>query len=58
MFAAAQTQWRYAGMEGVPTGLDYAGCRVVAAGLGVRWRSVFGEVRVMEDVWLSAQAER
>lgn len=27
VWLAVQTQWRYAGMDGVPTGLDYAGVR-------------------------------
>jgi len=31
LFDAACTQWRYAGMEGVPTGLDYAGVRATGA---------------------------
>ena len=58
MFVGCRTQWRYAGLSGVPAGLDYAGCRAVAAALGVRWRAVFEGVQVMEDEWLSARAER
>lgn len=30
LFDAACTQWRYAGMDGTPTGLDYAGVRATA----------------------------
>jgi hypothetical protein len=29
LFLACDTQWRYAGMNGVPTGLDYDGVRAV-----------------------------
>jgi hypothetical protein len=29
LYLAAETQWRHAGMNGVPTGLDYAGVRAV-----------------------------
>ena len=56
LFVAVQTQWRYAGMSGVPTGLDYAGCRAVAAGLGLRWRAVFEGLRVLALEWLSVRA--
>lgn len=30
LFDAACTQWRHAGMDGTPTGLDYAGVRATA----------------------------
>lgn len=29
LYLAAETQWRHAGMNGVPTGLDYAGVRAL-----------------------------
>jgi len=29
LYLSCDTQWRYAGMNGVPTGLDYAGVRAV-----------------------------
>ena len=58
VFVGCQTQWRYAGMTGVSTGLDYAGCRAVAAAMGLSWREVFPGLQVMEDEWLSAQAEQ
>jgi len=35
VFAAMSTQWRRAGMAGVPVGLDYAVLPVVAAAHGV-----------------------
>ena len=54
----AQTQWRYAGMPGVPTGFDYAGCRAVAAELGLKWRAVFEGLRVLELEWLHLRAAR
>lgn len=31
LFDACSTQWRHAGMDGAPTGLDYAGVRASAA---------------------------
>ena len=30
-YLSCETQWRYAGMSNVPTGLDYAGVRAVMA---------------------------
>lgn len=57
-WVAVQTQWRYAGMTGIPTGLDYAGCRAAVAALGLRWRAVFEGLRLMELEVLGAQAER
>lgn len=34
-----QTQWRYAGMDGEPTGFDYAGVAECARWMGIDLRS-------------------
>ena len=56
LFLACATQWR-PGPDGRPEGLDYAGCRAAAKGLGIGWRREFGRLRVMESAALSALAE-
>ena len=56
-FLAAQTQWRRA-PSGHLSGLDYRGAALAAAGEGLRWRDVFGGVRVMEGEVLRLQAGR
>lgn len=53
------TQWRHAGMAGIPTGLDMAG---VAGVLQIRGtagsRELLGELRVMEAAALSELRKR
>lgn len=49
MFLVSGTQWRFAGMDGVPAGLDYAGVRAAAEALGVAWgRALLDGLRIME----------
>lgn len=45
---ATATQWRRCSWSGNWLGLDYAAARAAAAGLGLRWRRVFPQLRVME----------
>ena len=45
---ATSTQWRLDPWTGRLLGLDYAGARAAARGIGVRWRRVFVRLRVME----------
>ena len=46
-FLAASTQWRL-GPNGELLGLDYAGARAAARGLGLKWRAVFEGLCLME----------
>ena len=55
LFCASQTQWRRAGAAGVPVGLDYAGVRAAAGGLGIAWGEVFESLRIMELEWIEAR---
>lgn len=49
LFIAADTQWRYAGANAVPAGLDYAGVRAAADAIGVAITpEVHSGLRVME----------
>ena len=53
VFAAAGTQWRRAGMTGVPTGLDYAGVEAAARAVGVAWTgALLEQLRIMESAAL------
>ena len=53
VFAAVGTQWRRAGMTGVPTGLDYAGVEAAARAVGVAWTgALLDQLRVMEHAAL------
>lgn len=63
VFEASQTQWRFAGMAGVPTGLDMAGVRATCAFLDkAPSRDLLERLRVMEaealSVWADGRAER
>jgi len=59
-----QTQWRYAGMQGQPTGLDYAGVTAFLRATGYdrsRRRNLaqaFDDLTAMEHAVLKAWAER
>lgn len=48
---ACDTQWRYAGMGGVPTGLDGAACAALIARLLPKWK------RHLADDGLKAQVD-
>ncbi len=55
-FLAVQTQWRVS-PNGVRLGLDYPGARAAAKGLGIQWKKVFGNLRLMATEVLNAQSE-
>jgi hypothetical protein len=55
VFDALGSQWIYAGMGGVPTGLVYASIEPVLRVMAISaedWRQVFDDIRVMEDAAL------
>lgn len=61
LWFAVQTQWRRTGMEGVPTGLDYAGVDVVLRqryGNARKRRGLFADLQTMERAALEAWAEK
>ena len=57
LFAAAQSQWRVA-PSGHVTGLDYAGVRAAAEGLGIDWSAEFHRLQTLEDEALRALSQR
>lgn len=59
VFAAASTQWRFAGMNGVPVGLDYNAVEILRRAHGVDGDVDFWErVRVLESEALDVMQER
>jgi hypothetical protein len=59
LFCAASTQWRRAGMGGVPLGLEYPGLESAARMMGVGMTpELFESVRVMEFAALKVLVER
>lgn len=59
LFLSLETQWRHAGMAGVPTGIDYAALPVAAAALGQELtRERLAELRDMEAAALRVFAAR
>jgi hypothetical protein len=49
IFLACATQWRLAGMSGIPTGMDYAGVQAAIALMGATPSpALFDELRDME----------
>ena len=61
LFVACATQWRFAGMNGVRTGLDYAGVEAAARMAGIEVTGdLFDRLRIMERTALAASggAER
>lgn len=59
LFLALGTQWRSAGMEGEPSGLDYTAIPVTARLRAVRMTpTLFAEIRIMEHAALTAWAEK
>ena len=52
---ASATQWRVAPMGGL-LGLDLAGARAAADGLGIKWPSAMPGLLIMEGVVLDAQS--
>lgn len=58
LFVAVQTQWRVAGMGGLPVGLDYAGVEAAGRLLGTAMTPVlFDDLRLMEGAALRAMTE-
>ena len=56
VFLASSTQWRL-GPGGELLGLDYAGARAAARGLGIKWRAVFSGLCAMEGEAVARLAE-
>lgn len=57
-FLLCATQWRRAGMDGIPVGMDYAGVESAARMAGVVMTArLFGDLRVMELAALEAWSE-
>jgi hypothetical protein len=57
VFLTMQTQWLYAGMNSVPTGLNYASLPEVYRALSIKKKDrpeVFANFRVIEISYLSA----
>jgi hypothetical protein len=58
LLSASATQWRHAGMTGVPTGLDYAGVEAAARMAGLQpTPDVFRDLRHLEAGIIEALAE-
>ena len=59
VFVAMSTQWRRAGMTGVPVGLDYAALPAVCGALAVTLDGeLLQRLRLIEAAALGAMAER
>ena len=59
LFLALGTQWKTAGMAGIPTGLDYSAIRPAAEALQLEMTpSLFDDLRLMEHEALAAMAEQ
>lgn len=59
LFLALSTQWRTAGMDGVPTGLDYAAIPATARMRATKMTpALFADIRLMEHAALDAWAEQ
>ena len=58
LFVAAGTQWRRAGMTGIPTGLDYAGVEAAARALGAAWTAdLLDKLKTMENAAIEAMED-
>lgn len=59
VFLGAETQWRRAGMNGVPTGLELAAIPAIAGMLGIPADAdLLARIRVLEGEALAAMLER
>jgi hypothetical protein len=61
LYLACDTQWRYAGMNGIPTGLDYDGVRAVMALQAIPHAdrpALFADVQVLEQAQLQVIHQR
>ncbi|MEO5341098.1 MAG: DUF1799 domain-containing protein [Magnetococcus sp. MYC-9] len=58
LFLLCATQWRHAGMDGMPTGLDYAGVEAAARMAAIPLTpTLFRDLQTMEAAALSAWEE-
>lgn len=58
LFVACSTQWRRAGLQGVPVGLDYAALIAVAPALGVAVDAeLLDDIRILEAAALEVLSE-
>lgn len=59
VFCLSATQWRTGGMDGHPTGLDYAAVRLIARTHRVAWTTEFlADLQVMESAALKVWAAK
>lgn len=59
VWLAMGTQWRVAGLTGLPIGLDYAALPVVTGALGLRLdEGLLARLRVMEDTAVQELVKR
>ena len=61
LYLACDTQWRYAGMNGVPVGLDYAGVRAVMDLQAVPQEErpgLFADLQTLEQAQLQVSHQR
>lgn len=61
IYLACDTQWRYAGMNGVPTGLDYDGVRAVMDIQAIpraERPALFADIQTLEQAQLRVTHDR
>ena len=59
LFTASATQWRFAGLDGAPTGLDYSGVEVAARMSGIEvTEPLLAGLRIMERAAIDEALER
>jgi hypothetical protein len=61
LYLAADTQWRYAGMDGARTGLDYAGVRALMSLRAIPATdrpALFADLQTLEEAQLRIDYER
>lgn len=59
LFLSCETQWRRAGLAGVPTGLDYAGVTAAAKFMKIEpTPALFAKLRVIEAAAIEALLAR
>ena len=61
LYLACDTQWRYAGLNGVPTGLDYAGVKAVMDLQALPQedrQGLFADIQILERTQLQVTHQR
>lgn len=59
LFIASETQWRFAGLAGTPTGFDYQGVEAVARMMGIKIdRALYCDLKTMELAALDEMLKR